>query len=85
MQYPKSIIEQNNVFLYPNPSKNAFSLSDLDDVSAIKVFDMYGKTVVSFANIDENLFNVSYLPIGEYVILVSNENGSSSSYKLIKE
>jgi len=76
---------QNKIFLYPNPTRNAFSLSDISDVDFIQIFDMLGREVLSFNNINTNQFNVSYLPIGEYIIKVIGQKGAVSSYKLIKE
>ena len=80
----EDINETNQIFLFPNPTKNAFSLSDINDVKTIQVFDMYGKKIVSFSEIGRNFFSVAYLPVGEYIIVVSNIDGNSSSYKLIK-
>ncbi|PHS68081.1 MAG: hypothetical protein COB12_02365 [Flavobacterium sp.] len=75
----------NNIFLYPNPTRNAFSLSDITNVNTIQVFDMLGREVLSFNSVKSNQFNVAYLPVGEYIINVVTEKGSISSYKLIKE
>ena len=76
---------QNTVFLYPNPSKNSFSINDLKDVSNIQIFDINGRLVVVYDNLTRNLFDASYLPVGEYLIKTSLENGSFRSYKLIKQ
>jgi hypothetical protein len=75
----------NQLFLYPNPTRNAFSLSDISDVNSIQVFDLLGREVKSFNNINSNQFSVAYLPVGEYIINVVGKKGEVSSYKLIKE
>ncbi|MEH6763807.1 MAG: T9SS type A sorting domain-containing protein [Aequorivita antarctica] len=75
----------NSFFLYPNPSKNSFSLNDTEGISKIQIFDINGRLVVNYDNLDLNIFNVSYLPVGEYVVKISLENGNLRSFKLIKQ
>lgn len=75
----------NNFFLYPNPSKNSLSLNSLADVSNIQIYDITGRLVVAYDNLKPNLFDVSYLPIGEYLVKISLENGNYRSFKLIKQ
>ncbi len=80
----ESLESRNNNFIYPNPSRNAFSLNDIKDIKSIQVVDMNGKQIVLFKDIEKNFFNVSYLPTGEYIIFVNNIKGDTFSYKLIK-
>ncbi len=75
----------NKIFLYPNPTRNAFSLSDISDIESIYVYDMLGRQMKQFNNINSNQFNVAYLPVGEYIVNVIGKKGEVSSYKLIKE
>lgn len=75
----------NKITLYPNPSKKSFSLSSLENISKLEIYDMYGKKVLNFNKLDSNVFDVSYLPTGSYLIRASLQNGGSASYKLIKE
>lgn len=81
----ENIDKFDKINIYPNPSKNAFSLSDIGGIMNIKVFDVLGKEVIQFENISSNYFNVSYLPIGQYFIVATNDKNSSSTFKLIKE
>ena len=75
----------NEIFLYPNPSKNSFSLNSIDDISEIKIFDITGRLVLSYDNLNSNLFDVSYLPVGTYVVKISSENSKARDFKLIKQ
>lgn len=75
----------NNFFLYPNPSKNSFSINNITDVSSIQIYDINGRLVVAYDNLRPNSFDVSYLPVGNYVVKISLENGNLRSFKLIKQ
>ena len=75
----------NEVFLYPNPSKNSFSLNEIGDVSNIKIFDINGRLVITYDNVSRNLFDVSYLPVGDYLVKISLQSGSYRNFKLIKK
>ncbi len=75
----------NKSFLYPNPSKKSFSINEVDGISKIQIFDINGRMVVGFDNLEVNLFDVSYLPVGDYVVRISLENENSRNFKLIKQ
>ncbi len=75
----------NKSFLYPNPSKKSFSINEVDGISKIQIFDINGRMVVGFDNLEANLFDVSYLPVAEYVVKTSMKNGNLRSFKLIKQ
>jgi len=75
----------NTIKLFPNPTRNSFSLTSIKGIQNINVYDMLGREVLSFNDISSNQFNVSYLPVGEYIIKVVGQKGAVLSYKLIKE
>ena len=77
--------DSNTIFLYPNPSRNSFSLNEIEGVSNIQIFDTNGRKIVSYNNLSANLFDVSYLPIGEYIVRISWDAKNSRSFKLIKQ
>jgi hypothetical protein len=77
--------ESNAIFLYPNPSRNSFSLNEIEGVSNIKIFDINGREIVSYDNVNTNLFDVSYLPVGEYIVRIAIEDKNSRSFKLVKQ
>lgn len=79
---PISPLEVN--YLYPNPTKTSFSLSNFENVSNLKVYAINGAEVVTFDVNGENNYNVSYLPIGTYLVKVFYDTGESSTFKLIK-
>jgi endo-1,4-beta-D-glucanase Y len=62
------------VVIYPNPVERTLSLSVPDDFKGdeMKITDMSGRTV-SFQKIGENLYDVSGLPPGLYILRLAKE------------
>jgi|TARA_R100000479_G_scaffold85403_1_gene41505 hypothetical protein len=79
-------MDDNNVevVVFPNPTKKSFKLNDIDGINLIQIFDNQGKEIISYKDITSNNFDVSYLPVGTYLILIKNDNRNTFSYKLIK-
>ncbi len=76
-----SVIE-NTIRLFPNPTSSSFRLSM--DVAEIKIYTMTGQLVKRIEGSKE-LYNISDLSTGVYLIKVLNTDGSSSSIKFIKK
>jgi len=73
------------ISIAPNPTKNTFSFNSVNGVSSVQLYDVQGRLLKDFKQILENTFNVSYMPVGHYIILVTDDQGTISSFKLIKE
>ncbi|WP_304141159.1 alpha-amylase family glycosyl hydrolase [Mesoflavibacter zeaxanthinifaciens] len=74
---------EDSIKLYPNPTKTTFSVNiKLNNVSII---DVSGKEIKSFNGDFEkgHTFNVEGISKGLYLIQLENENGQSSTQKLI--
>ena len=74
---------EDSIKLYPNPTKTTFSVNiKLNNVSII---DVSGKEIKSFNGDFEkgHTFNVEGISEGLYLIQLENENGQSSTQKLI--
>ena len=80
---PTNSFEQEIAALYPNPVKDAFSVSSNEPISEVAVYDLLGKCVFTAQN-PESEINISALPKGIYVAKLKTETGVSS-VKLIKE
>lgn len=70
--------------LYPNPSQTSFRINM--DVSNVEIYDLTGKMVKSFKGdfTSTNVFDVSNLISGMYMVKVENNNNQSLTAKLIK-
>lgn len=77
-------LTSDEFFIYPNPTKNSFSLSN--DASSIEIYTITGQLVNSFKNIQMNQqLNIESLQTGIYSVKIIDNNGISQTKKLIKE
>ncbi len=72
--------------LSPNPVKNQFILNNAGKIISVKVFDNSGKKIKDFdaVSISKNIFDVSRLKTGSYVVMIKNDKETISK-KIIKE
>ena len=76
--------DDENIVLYPNPSKGNFKINQLENNERISIIDITGKTVKRFENVQhEQELNVNQLTKGLYLVLIKNKNQSIVTRKLI--
>jgi len=85
---PVSIDEYNNFdfTVFPNPSTNVFNVSVSENITAYKVVDMLGKTIIDVQDINSAEFQVLmniYAP-GIYILELTSQNGSAQT-RLVKQ
>lgn len=69
--------------LYPNPTKNTFSILGNEVIQEIEIFDFVGKSVFYQQNPNTEI-TIDFLTKGVYVSILKFEKGTSL-FKLIKE
>ncbi|WP_298493845.1 T9SS type A sorting domain-containing protein [uncultured Algibacter sp.] len=69
--------------LYPNPVKNELRVDTLEPINKIEIFDLLGKSVLTFNDVSDRI-DVSSLNKSLYIIKLTSENGVSSK-KFLKE
>ena len=69
--------------IYPNPTKDIFSIIGNGAINAIEIYDSVGKLVFSRQN-PNNEINIDFLSKGFYISLLKSDN-NTSVVKLIKE
>lgn len=81
----KEEIDILNVALYPNPSNEKFTLSNIPvDAKNLVVLDISGKVVLE-KDITSNTHDISMLPSGTYIVKLTNSKGASLAHtKLVK-
>ncbi len=75
-------IKNSNFIIYPNPTKEIFSIKTDNKINEVKIYDVFGKLVEVFDS-NEN-YNVSSFAKGIYLVYVKSEDGVMIS-KLIIE
>ncbi len=81
-----SIINNNGIKIYPNPSKNKINIKANKKMLQIDLIDIYGQMIQSkYTQKKELSFSANTLPSGLYFIKVTLNNGSSNTVKMIKE
>ncbi|MDA3616289.1 Ig-like domain-containing protein [Polluticaenibacter yanchengensis] len=77
------------VRIYPNPATTEIAIAGVEVGSTIRIDNPLGKTVVASiktADLQSNInLNISYLPSGIYLIVITGKDGKSSTHKLIKD
>lgn len=71
-----------NLFVYPNPSSESFSIQNLNEFDLIKVVDLQGRVVIE-TNEKDNI-DISSIHCGNYIVQVFI-NGQSYNLTLIKD
>ncbi len=69
----ETLYEQPTISIYPNPATNFISVDHDENVKSIVVFNLVGRKIISFQDIQKNEpYDVSTLPNGMYLIQVIN-------------
>ena len=72
------------VVLYPNPATTQFTINT--DVSRVEIYSMTGQLVKTFAATQAfNLYDISMLPKGLYIVNVTDTNNNHKTLKLVKD
>lgn len=83
---PTSIAENtlSNLSVFPNPAKDAITISNDVDFDAVKIYDMQGKEVLSNAFLlsTEKLINIKSLQAGNYILSTYKGNNKNGTQKV---
>lgn len=75
--------QQNGI--YPNPAKNAITITGLTADATVTIYDMTGRTLVQQAvNASNNTVNIASLATGNYVVKLADAQ-QTTTIKLTKE
>lgn len=78
--------KDNSVNIYPNPARNAITISSKDALRSFKIFDEAGRLIKSESSLKGNKLdvNISSMQTGNYVVTVETEKQKITK-KLIKQ
>jgi hypothetical protein len=65
----------NVISIYPNPSNGEFTITSVDNIMGITLYDMNGKLVVS-QKINSSIYTISNLASGVYQLVAETASGS---------
>ena len=77
------------VKLYPNPAKTTVSITGVEAGSVIRIDDALGKTILTTVRTADvqsaGTINITQLPKGIYMVVITAKDGSAVTRKLIKD
>lgn len=72
--------------IYPNPASNFIKISNSNGIGTLEVYNLIGKKVRTFTNVDDNnLYNISDLPKGMYLIRLLDEDNEAIGTKRVSK
>lgn len=78
------VYETLDVKIYPNSTNNTFSI-ECNSYNTIRLYDMFGKEVLSRNAEGKTEVNIGHLPKGIYIIIVFSENKVMANSKIVKQ
>ena len=66
-----------NVRLFPNPTADAFTLENIDNVDVVRLFGMDGREAKQFQAQPNGSYSVAELAAGNYVIVLQDRTGKA--------
>jgi hypothetical protein len=81
----KDLAARGNVKVYPNPAGDQLTIEGAEVGDKVSISSMVGQQVLSTAiNNDKQTLNVSSLPAGSYILMLSGKSGTSS-VRIVKQ
>lgn len=76
------------ILLYPNPAGNTVKLemtgiSDWNDVQNVKFYNASGQLILNIPKLTNGEIDVTNIPKGSYIVVITNKNGSIRNSKVI--
>lgn len=78
-------VDATNSFLYPNPTTSNFTISSLQIITSVSIFDLTGRCLLQ-SSVNEKSFtqNLEQFESGSYFVIFSLNSGKSFTKKVIK-
>lgn len=81
-----SNVKENSVKIYPNPAKNALTVSAMSEINAIRITNLVGQTIKNVTvNAIERVIDLNDMSNGQYIISLSMKNGEIVNQKFTKK
>ncbi len=78
------VISDNGLIIYPNPTKETFSINTDNKIESIKVYDVFGKIIFEKTAVNQyDMIDLSHCKKGIYIIRVQTDKNIITS-KIVK-
>lgn len=78
-------VSRELIKVYPNPTQGVFTISEVDQVSRIEVFNLAGRKLKQFHYGDGQWYNISDLPRGSYLLRLLGADGQTVVTRLMNK
>ncbi|HPF94905.1 MAG TPA: T9SS type A sorting domain-containing protein, partial [Tenuifilaceae bacterium] len=77
----------NSLAIFPNPAAEFFNIASARKIATVRVFNVTGQEVLTISDINEEKYtvNTSMLNNGIYIVSVTDNNGFTSSKRIVKK
>ena len=77
----------NSLAIFPNPAAEFFNIASARKIATVRVFNVTGQEVLTISDINEEKYtvNTSMLNSGIYIVSVTDNNGFTSSKRIVKK
>ncbi len=80
-----SDLNKDNLRLYPNPTSEILNISYTDEITSVKVFDLFGRKILTQTpNTSKFTLSTTMLSSGTYLLGLETKSGEKSVVKFIK-
>ncbi len=81
-----AVSNEQNIKIYPNPATSQVTISTVEKISNVKIFDIQGKMVKELSNINANQINVDVTELSSsvYSVVVVSNNGNTFNSRIVK-
>ncbi len=77
-------VEEGNISVYPNPVKDFFNIRSESEIVALEIYSISGNRVMQKRAAGIQNVDVSALPAGLYMAIITNVEGQSKTIKITK-
>lgn len=74
-----------NINLFPNPTKDHFTLTNIQNVKHLIIYNNIGTPLKQYTAEEEGNYNIRYLPPGIYTIQLLNKKGNNIGIKRLSK
>jgi hypothetical protein len=71
--------------IYPNPFTHQLQIDTNKQIQQLQLFDLEGNLIQTKANLNELKAQLGWLKSGVYILMISYENNSKETFKIIKK